>query len=207
MGRFLSLDIDARAWPDVGERDRVIGRAQRHFPGLRPCGFHSPYEAAAWAVLSQRVQLRQAAWLKQELVDRHGEAGAFPEPNVLRGLALDLPGRKQEYLHAVAEAALDGVLDGASLRAQETASALGQIRGITGLGPFSAELVLIRGANAPDLVPQHEKRLAAEVAERYGTDRALSAVSDGWRPFRSWASVHLRVLREFRAQGPGDPLP
>ena len=45
------------------------------------------------------------------------EGGAIPTPAVLRGLDLDLPGRKAEYLHAVADAALDGLLDGRTLRA------------------------------------------------------------------------------------------
>jgi DNA-3-methyladenine glycosylase II len=54
---FLSLDIDARGWPDVGRRDPVIADAQARLRGLRPCGFHSPYEAAAWSVLSQRVRI------------------------------------------------------------------------------------------------------------------------------------------------------
>jgi len=50
--RFLSLDVDARGWPDIARRDPVIADAQTRLPGLRPCGFHSPYEAAAWSVLS-----------------------------------------------------------------------------------------------------------------------------------------------------------
>lgn len=41
--RFLSLDVDARGWPDVAERDPFIAEAQAQLPGLRPCGFHSPY--------------------------------------------------------------------------------------------------------------------------------------------------------------------
>ena len=45
-------------------RDPVIAQRQERLPGLRPCGFHSPYEAAAWAVLSQRIQMRQAAALR-----------------------------------------------------------------------------------------------------------------------------------------------
>ncbi|SCF34827.1 hypothetical protein [Micromonospora mirobrigensis] len=61
--RFLSLDVDATGWPAVGERDPVVGAAQRQLPGLRPCGFHSPYEAACWAVLSQRIRITQAAHL------------------------------------------------------------------------------------------------------------------------------------------------
>jgi DNA-3-methyladenine glycosylase II len=194
--RFLSLDIDARGWLDVGRRDPVIAAAQERLPGLRPCGFHSPYEAAAWAVLSQRLRIVQAARLRDELVGRHGDDGAFPAPDALRTLDLDLPGRKAEYLHAVAEAALDGRLDGAALRGVEPEKAVATVQEIKGLGPFAAELVVLRGANAPDGLPTHERRLDDEVTGRYG--RPVAEVSEGWRPFRTWAAVHLRALREQR---------
>lgn len=196
--RFLSLDVDARAWPDVAGRDPVIADAQRLLPGLRPCGFHSPYEAAVWSVLSPRIRIVAAARLRDDLVARHGDHGAFPTPQVLRGLDLDLPGRKPEYLHAVAEAALEGRLDGAALRAVDPDEAVRTVQEIKGLGPFSADLVVIRGANAPDALPRHERRLEAEIIEQYGPDTALADVGEAWRPFRTWAAVHLRTLREHR---------
>lgn len=196
--RFLSLDVDASAWPAVGERDPVVGEAQRALPGLRPCGFHSPYEAAVWAVLFQRIRIVQAAALRRRLIEQHGDDGALPPPARLRGLDLDLPGRKTEYLRAVADAALDGVLDGAALRAVPSAEAVAAVQQVKGLGPFAAELVVLRGANAPDAVPAHEARLDAEVADRYGAGSTVAQVAEGWRPFRTWAAVHLRVLRERR---------
>jgi len=55
--RFLALDVDGRGWPQVGRRDPVMADAQARLPGLRPCGFHSPYEAAAWSVLAQRLRI------------------------------------------------------------------------------------------------------------------------------------------------------
>jgi len=196
--RFLSLDVDARGWPEVARRDPVIAEAQSQLPGLRPCGFHSPYEAAAWSVLSQRLRIAQADRLRNDLIDRYGAEGAFPAPDVLRRIELDLPGRKTEYLHAVAAAALDGQLDAAALRSVEPARAMATVREIKGLGPFAAELVVIRGANAPDALARHEHRLEAEIAHRYGPDRTLDDIADAWRPFRSWASVYLRALREER---------
>jgi DNA-3-methyladenine glycosylase II len=69
------------------------------------------------------------------------------------------------------------------------------VQQVKGLGPFAAELVVLRGANAPDMLPRHEKRLDAE---RYDTGRTLAEVSKAWRPFRTWAAVHLRALRERR---------
>jgi DNA-3-methyladenine glycosylase II len=193
--RFLSLDVDGRAWPDVGARDPVIAAAQAELPGLRPCGFYSPYEAAAWSVLSQRVRMSQAAALKASLA----RDGVFPAPAVLRSMDLDLPGRKPEYLRAVAEAALDGLLDAVTLRAMKPAAAVLAVQQVKGLGPFAAELVVLRGANAPDAVPHNESRLTDEVGERYG--RPLVEVSEAWRPYRTWAAVHLRVLRERRLGG------
>jgi hypothetical protein len=76
--RFLRLTIDARSWPEIGRRDLVIADAQARLPGLRPCGFHSPYEAAAWSVLSQRLRIVQAVRLCAELIARHGQNRAFP---------------------------------------------------------------------------------------------------------------------------------
>jgi DNA-3-methyladenine glycosylase II len=200
VARFLALDVDARGWIDVAERDPVIADAQHELPGLRPCGFHSPYEAAAWAVLSQRIRVTQAAKLRAEIVDRHGDDGAFPSPQRLLGLDLDLPGRKGEYLCAVAAAALDGHLDCTTLRSLDSEHAMQAVREIKGLGAFGAELVVLRGANVPDGLPTHERRLDAEITERYGSGRTLGEVSDAWRPFRTWAAVHLRALRERRTQ-------
>jgi DNA-3-methyladenine glycosylase II len=196
--RFLALDVDARGWPEVGRRDPVIGDAQAQLPGLRPCGFHSPYEAAAWAVLAQRLRIAQAARLRAELIARHGEDGAFPPPDTLARADLDLPGRKSEYLRAVAEAALAGLLDGAALRALDPGQAIQRVQQVKGLGPFAAELVVVRGANAPDALPRHERRLDAEITERYGPGHTLTEISQAWRPYRTWAAVHLRALREQR---------
>ncbi len=198
--RFLSLDVDAREWPDVAGRDQVIAAAQEQLPGLRPCGFHSPYEAAAWSVLSQRIRIVQAARLRADLTERHGDDGTFPAPDVLRGVDLDLPGRKTEYLHAVAEAALEGRLDCASLRSVDPDEAVRLVQEVKGLGPFAAELVVVRGANAPDAFPRHERRLDAEIAEQYGPGRGLEDVAQAWRPYRAWAAVHLRALREQRTR-------
>jgi len=196
--RFLSLDVDATGWPAVGARDPVIAQVQAALPGLRPCGFHSPYEAAAWAVLSQRLGIVRGARLRADLVRRHGDGGAFPAPQRLRDLDLDLPGRKGEYLRAVAEAALDGVLDGRALRALDARDAVARVRAVKGLGPFASELVVLRGANHPDGLPTQERRLDEEVAQRYGPGRTVAEVAQAWRPFRTWAAVHLRALREER---------
>jgi len=87
---------------------------------------------------------------KAALVGRCGLALAGTPRRLqrLRALDLDLPGRKSEYLTAVAEAALDGELDGAAIRKLDPAEAVRRLTAIKGLGPFAAELAVLRRARA-----------------------------------------------------------
>jgi DNA-3-methyladenine glycosylase II len=64
--------------------------------------------------------------------------------------------------------------------------------------PSATVRVSVRGANAPDALPRHERRLDAEITERYGPGRTLAQVSEVWQPYRTWAAVHLRAPREQR---------
>jgi len=179
-------------------------------PGLRPVCFHSPYEAAAWSVIGQRLRMTQAAAIKARLAEQHGRrvhiAGqtlhAFPEPETLRAITNvpGLTGVKLERLHALAEAAAAGELDAARMRAMPADDALAALRALPGIGPFSAELILIRGAGHPDVFPHHERRLRAAIADEdglgethSGDTRRLAEIADRWRPYRSWVALLLRA--------------
>ena len=92
--RILALDVDGSGFPAVGERDPVVGELQQRYPGLRPVGFWSPYKAAAWAIIGQRIRIRQAAAIKARMAKELGEpvrfggqvVHAFPSPQRLAGL-------------------------------------------------------------------------------------------------------------------------
>jgi DNA-3-methyladenine glycosylase II len=209
--RILSLDVDASGFAAVGERDPVVGALQRRYPGLRPVQFHTPYEAAAWAIIGQRIRMTQAATLRTRLAtalgdridfgDRH--LPSFPPPARLAELE-SFPGltdRKIEQLRALGHAADQGLLDAATLRAQPPEEALAHLRTLPGVGPFSAELILLRGAGHPDGFPASEQRLHRAMAAVYhlGEDpgpAALEAVAAGWRPFRTWVALLLRAWQE-----------
>ncbi len=126
VSRILSLDVDGCGFPEVGRRDAVIGRLQRRYPGLRPVLFYSPYEAAAWAIIGNRIRIVQAAKVKARMarelgaaVEIHGEPEhVFPAPERLTRLEgfPGLSGRKAEYLRGLGRAAMDGRLDANRLR-------------------------------------------------------------------------------------------
>ena len=209
--RILSLDVDGRGFPEVGERDPVVGRLQERYPGLRPVLFYSPYEAAAWAIIGNRIRITQAAKVKArmaeelgESVEIHGHAEhAFPAPSRLALLEEfpGLAGRKVEYLRSLGRAAAEGGLDAAHLRSVPVEEALDELKELPGIGPFSAELILLRGAGEPDCVPNNEPRLSRAVAMAYEldeppTNEELVQIAERWRPYRTWVSLYLRAMLE-----------
>ena len=207
--RILSLDHPAGEWPEVGARDPVIGRLQREHEGFRPVLFHSPYEAAAWSIISARRYRGQAAAIRDRLSAELGrtltitgeQLHAFPLPHrLLKAESLrSVAPQRVEWLHAVARAALDGALDPATLRAMEPERALEYLQKLPGIGPSYATLILVRAAGVADTLTFSEPRLPGYVAHFYGTGQdpasreQLARVSQGWRPFRTWAAVLLRL--------------
>jgi 3-methyladenine DNA glycosylase/8-oxoguanine DNA glycosylase len=96
---------------------------------------------------------------------------------------------------------MEGRLDGAWLRELPRDQALKELKQLPGIGPFSAELVLLRGAADPDHLPLHEPRLCRGAAIAYDLDEPpgrewLEEHAEAWRPYRTWVVLLLRVLLE-----------
>lgn len=207
VARILSLDHDGATWLAVGERDPVIGRLQSEHPGVRPVLFASPYEAAAWSIVSARRPAKQAAVVRRRLSEELGATfdvggvamAAFPLPERLLEVepGPGLPEEKVARLHGVARAALDGALEPERLRAMEPDAALAELLTLRGIGPFYAALILVRSSGVAD-VATAEPRVMQSAARAYGLDEqpdgdAFLALAERWRPFRTWAMVLLRV--------------
>jgi DNA-3-methyladenine glycosylase II len=181
LARIFSLDTDGSGFDRVADADPVVAGLAAQYPGLRPVCFGSPYEAAAWAVIGHRIRITQAAAIKERVAAQYGQhltvAGAplpaFPAPRVLRDLA-GIPGLTEVKTE--------------------------RLRTLPGIGPFSAELILIRGAGHPDLFPAYERRLHAAMADAYRLDNPspgqLTELSARWAPYRSWVALLLRTQRE-----------
>jgi DNA-3-methyladenine glycosylase II len=93
--RIHSLDHDATGYAAIGDRDPVVGELQRASGWLRPVLFHSPYEAACWAVISSRLRHSVAARVRDRIAAERGgslrvkgtEHLTFPAPEQLLALS------------------------------------------------------------------------------------------------------------------------
>ena len=207
VARIFSLDADGSSYPAVGSRDPAVGRLMEALPGLRPVCFTSPYEAATWAVISQRISMIQAAAIKARLTAAHGQLlsvgggpiRCFPTPEQLLEVR-SVPGlaaEKVERLHGVARAALAGLLDCDRLRALGDEDGPASVRVIPGIGPFWASGIYLRGCGIQDVFPDEPVALAAlgrlhDLGDQ-PSPAQVAALTEPYSPFRMWVCFLLRV--------------
>lgn len=207
VARILSVDVDGRGFDELARRDRVIGTMVAAAPGLRPPQFCSPYEAAAWSIISARRPGVQAERVRRRLSAAHGTglavAGgvehAFPTPTQLLGVT-DVPGLPATAiprLHAVAEAARAGELDISRLVALDPEEARLDVQRLPGIGPFYSGLIVYRALGLPDVLPLIEPRSRAALERAHGlgpcSDEEFTALARAWRPYRMWVTFLARA--------------
>ena len=210
VARILSLDIDATDYPSIAKRDPKLAKVMREYEGLRPVCFTSPYEAACWAVISQRIQKAQAAKIVAELIRAHGESiplphaqvrtSVFPRPDRLLDVSVisGLAPVKLPRLHAIAKAALDGdKLDADTIRDLGPEEGPKSLRSLPGIGSFWASGIYLRACGVADVFPDEPLSIAALGALHGLGDKPSSArliqITNEYRPFRMWVAFLLRV--------------
>lgn len=211
VARIVSLDHDGEAFAALGTADPILGVLQRAHRGQRPVLFHSPYEGAAWAVISARRPAAQGARVREDLGRQFGEtfelAGvtmlAFPQPEHLATLGDQFPGlnlEKLTRLRGVAGAALAGELDVPRLHGLGPEAAYADVQRLRGLGPFYAGLVVLRASGFADApLFAAEPKVLGSLARLYALTEPpplyeqYRSLAEQWRPFRTWATVLVRL--------------
>jgi 3-methyladenine DNA glycosylase/8-oxoguanine DNA glycosylase len=194
------LDLDA----DPGLIDAALGQSPllRPFvqarPGLRVLGSVDGFETAVMTVLGQQVSLAAARTFGGRLVSGFGRPGpdgftAFPEPEALAAstsvdlqAAVGLTHARSRTLHALSEAAADGLRLDAGAEPERMRRAL---LALPGIGPWTADYLAVRVLRDPDAYPVEDLVLKRALGVKTG--RQAAALSEPWRPWRAYALTHL----------------
>jgi DNA-3-methyladenine glycosylase II len=220
IGFFLSANDDIKPFYALAKQDDGLAPLTSRLAGFHHPKFPSPFEAACWGVINQRIQIAAARKIKQALTEIAGGSltiggeryWAFPEPQqvaALKGSDLATIIKNPRKAKSIAALALafseveDDFLQRAPLdEAQEW------LQDIYGVGPFTSAFTLFRGAgrfvNRP--MSSRFKQAAEKVYGRSLSNRDLMQISEkygewaGYWTLYIWASSFFLEFKEARIQ-------
>jgi AraC family transcriptional regulator of adaptative response / DNA-3-methyladenine glycosylase II len=177
----------------------AVARSAR---GLRVPGAWDGFELAVRTVLGQQVSVAGASTLMGRLTALFGEP--LPVPNdgfthvtpTAERLAdagakaireIGLPLARAETIHQIAKLVAEGTLKIApEADVKAFINSLLQIRGV---GSWTAEYIAMRALHWPDAFPASDLVLRRAAGDL--TTAQLKRASESWRPWRSYAAMHL----------------
>ncbi|MGA5466930.1 AlkA N-terminal domain-containing protein [Mycobacterium sp. NPDC050041] len=201
--RLLDLDADPEAVIDALSADDRLRALVAKAPGQRIPRTVDEVELAIRVVLGQQVSVKAARTHAARIVVRHGATvddpgggltHVFPGVDQLADLDpahMAFPTARRRSLVGMVNALADGAvtLDAGCdwIRARE------ELLALPGIGPWTAEVIAMRGLGDPDAFPASDLgvRLAAEKLGLPGDPRRLTEYSSRWRPWRAYATQHL----------------
>jgi AraC family transcriptional regulator of adaptative response / DNA-3-methyladenine glycosylase II len=206
--RLLDLDADPDAVIDVLSSDEVLAPVVAKAPGQRIPRTVDEAELAVRAVLGQQVSMKAARTHASRLVAAYGQPihdanGAlthtFPSTEQLGDIDpahLAVPASRSRTVTGLIAALANGsvVLNAGC----DWEAARNQLLALPGIGPWTAEVIAMRGLGDPDAFPASDLglRLAAKQLGLPGDHRELTVRSRRWRPWRSYATQHLWTTLE-----------
>ncbi|MCU1615824.1 MAG: ada [Frankiales bacterium] len=199
--RMLDLDADPVAVDETLGADPALAPLVSAAPGRRVPASPDAAELAVRAVLGQQVSIAGARTLTARVLRAAGTplpepvgslTHAFPRPGVLAEADLStvgLTGARSRSVTALAVALADGTVPlGPGADRSEAEQAL---RAVPGIGPWTAALVALRGLADPDVWLPGDLALRRSLATLGSSDADAAA---RWRPWRSYAVMHLWAL-------------
>jgi AraC family transcriptional regulator of adaptative response / DNA-3-methyladenine glycosylase II len=210
--RLLDADCDPTTVDGQLGGDRLLRGMVRLRPGLRVPGHVDGEELAVRALLGQQVSIAGARTLTAEVVRRYGEPAGelggrlFPSVSELFAVPvtdLPMPRARARALLDLCAALREGdvVLDRGAPRAGVQRALLA----VPGIGPWTAGYIALRALADPDVWMPADLHVRRGL-DALGIERAdHGTVADRWRPWRSYAQMHLWLGLPTRA--PGQPAP
>jgi DNA-3-methyladenine glycosylase II len=177
-----------------------------------PAFWHRPATFATLVlfIVEQQVSLASAKAVFDRLV---AAVGPVTPASMLSAsgavlAAVGLTRQKQRYVQLLAEAVAEGTFDLAELADQPDADVRARLLGLTGVGPWTADVYLLSALRRPDVWPVGDRALQVGVAEVLGLDGGLTpaeldTIGLRWRPLRAVAARlvwHAYLCRRGRAE-------
>lgn len=196
--RWLDLDHDPTVIRRAFQDDPRLGPLVRARPGLRVPGTVDGFEQAILTVLGQQVSVTAGRTFGGRLVAAWGQEAQqgftlFPTPERLAAVPAAELQRTVGLTHArtrtvltMAETFVGGLILSPDV---DTQDARAQLLALPGVGPWTADYLVLRTLGDRDAYPAGD--LVLQRALNVSSASEALAAAEGWRPWRSYALFHL----------------
>jgi DNA-3-methyladenine glycosylase II len=186
------------------------------------CGFKFPttptaFEGLVDAIVEQQISIKVARTIEERLAQRFGKKleinnetySAFPtaqtiaESSISDIRACGLSQRKAEYIHNAAEHILSGKLDLETMKTNpDPVSVIRVLDELKGIGPWTAELTLLRGMQRWDVLPADDFGIKRVISTYYYGGKSIKTpeaqeTAQTWGKWQGLAAFYL-ILAEAK---------
>ncbi|WP_313892025.1 DNA-3-methyladenine glycosylase [Psychrobacillus sp.] len=208
---WFDMQTKLQAFYKMAKTDPILQQAIEKFHGLRIMGIPDLFEAMAWGILGQQINLTYAYTLKRRLVEKFGRSipfedqlyWVFPTPSDIAKLTVEdlvdlkMTVKKCEYLIEVAQLIDKGLLTKDMLiETNDLKKAEKILTNIRGIGPWTANYVLMRCARFPSAFPiddvglHNALKLVTNSEQKPSKDEILK-MSFPWKGWEAYATFYL----------------
>ncbi|MGK4115348.1 DNA-3-methyladenine glycosylase [Lysinibacillus capsici] len=211
---WFDLDNDLTPFYEMANTDPLLKIPAQKFYGLRVIGIPDLFEALCWGVLGQQINLAFAYSLKRQFVESFGDSiewngkkyWVFPpyeriaqlEPTDLAAIKMTV--KKSEYIIGIARLMACGELSKEQLVKMNFKEAEKSLIKIRGIGPWTANYVLMRCLRFQTAFPIDDVGLINSIKtlrnmNQKPTKEEILELSIPWKNWESYATFYLwRVL-------------
>jgi AraC family transcriptional regulator of adaptative response / DNA-3-methyladenine glycosylase II len=205
IGRIRGL-FDVNARPDLIaqqlRKEPLLKKSVNKNKGLRVPGAFDSFELAVRAILGQQVTVKAATTLAGRFVDAFGEKIDTPFPELTRVsptpkrlakatvddiASLGIVSARAKCIIAIAKAFDSGELH--LTTGEHPDDVIKQLVALPGIGPWTAHYIAMRALRWPDAFPKEDiviRNKLGGISAKQADER-----SQAWRPWRSYAVLHL----------------
>jgi DNA-3-methyladenine glycosylase II len=215
---WMDMDRDLRPFYALLKKDKRLAYMCETYSGLRLVGIVDVFEALAWSIIGQQINLKFAFALKRRLVEKYGSSilykgeafHLFPDCKILASASVEdlrvmqFSRSKAVYLIGLADVFAKGDLSREMLMAlPDRESRLEALMKVKGIGIWTANYCLMKALRDPSGVPHGDTglltaltnhKIIKERKELAKIERFLARYK-GWESylvFYLWRSLSVR---------------
>ena len=208
---WMDIDRDLTTFYILLGKDKRLAYMCEEYRGLRLVGIVDLFEALAWSIIGQQINLKFAFTLKRKLVEKYGTSIShgeevfhlFPTATVLAAATveelrpLQFSGSKASYLIGLANAFARGEISREGLLAlPDRESRLQALMKVKGIGIWTANYCLMKSLRDPSGIPHGDTGLLTALAN-HGVIRdrkELAKIERFFLKYKGWESYLVFYL-------------